>query len=86
MKGVVGWGEEYYQNSVINRFKYSDISSKAKIITNELLKAANYNTTKIAKQIITYPDCKLAKQIIILSNHNNLNYHIMYYDQSQTKI
>ena len=66
----------YYQNSIINRYKYSDISEEAKSLTNALLKTTNHNPCKITKHIITYPSYKLGILTQILSNHNNLNYHM----------
>ena len=68
--------DEYYQKSILNSYKYSGISDEAKIFTNELLKTSNYNLKNITKQIISYPDCKLAILTKVLSNHNNLNYHM----------
>ena len=68
--------DEYYQNSILNRYKYSDISEEAKILTNELLKTSKYKLKNITKQIISYPDSKLAILTKVLSNHNNLNYHM----------
>ena len=66
----------YYQNSIINRYKYSDISEEAKSLTNTLLKLTNHNPYKITKLIITYPGYKLGILTQILSNHNSLNYHM----------
>ena len=68
--------DEYYQNSILNRYKYSDISEEAKILTNELLKTSKYKLKNITKQIVSYPDSKLAILTKVLSNHNNLNYHM----------
>ena len=68
--------EVYYQKSIINRYVYSGISWEAKILTNELLKATKNNTLIITKCITSYSPNKLATLICILSNHNNLNYHM----------
>ena len=46
--------DEYYQNSILNRYKYSGISEEANILTNELLKTSKYNLKNISKQIISY--------------------------------
>ena len=66
----------YYQTSIINRYKYSGISEEGKILTNKFLKATNYNFKNLTKQIISYPDNKLAILTKVLSNHNSLNYHM----------
>ena len=68
--------EKYYQKSIINRYKYSDISNEAKITTNELSKVTNYKTHLIGKGNNTYSVCKLAILLNSLSNHNNLYYHM----------
>ena len=68
--------DKYYQNSILNRYKYSGISEEAKILTNQLLTATKYKPNEIAKRIILYPNNKLEILIKVLSNHNNLNYHM----------
>ena len=44
--------EEYYQKSILNRYKYSGISWEAKLITNKLLKPKNNNNVVESKNFV----------------------------------
>ena len=73
---------KHYHRSIENRFIYSDISCEAKILTSGLVKAYKYRTNKMTNKILTLNYEKISTLIKILSNHNNLNYHMTKTKQS----
>ena len=65
----------HYNDTIINRYKNSNISSEAQLITNELLAKVRNSTKTIAQLLLTLTPNKISLIIQILSNHNALNYH-----------
>ena len=68
--------ETHTNESIIPRYQYSGISCEAQIITDELLKASNFQPKTIAKALLKLSVTKLQTAVKILSNHNTLNYHM----------
>ena len=66
---------DHYNNTIINRYKNSGISSESQIITNELLAKARNSTKTISQLLLALKPTKISTLVQILSNHNSLNYH-----------
>ena len=62
--------------NIYKRFKTQPIDDESKIITNQLLEAADNKTIKLRNHILRLNPEEIGIFIRIISGHNNLNYHL----------
>ena len=68
--------KKHFNDTILNRYKNSGISSEAQIITNELLSKLGNSTKKLSHILLKLSITNLSTIVKVLSNHNSLNYHL----------
>ena len=74
--------KKYFNNTILNRYKNSGLSSETQIITNELLYKLKNSTKNLSHILLNLPITKLSTIVKVLFNHNSLNYHLTLTNQA----
>ena len=72
----------HFNETILNRYKNSGISSEAQIITNELLSKLDNSTKNLSHILLNMSTTNLSTIVKVLSNHNSLNYHLTTINQA----
>ena len=74
--------KNYFNNTILNRYKNSGLSSETQIITNDLLYKLKNSTKNLSHILLNLPITKLFTIVKVLSNHNSLNNHLILTNQA----